>query len=244
MLSHFAYSVIGRIRGGEIFMRVEEFIIDGLRNNGNNQVAGADGNQVLGTDCCPSNNQVLGANIGGLGVDCCPTNGQVLGAAGRRRRKIEVPEVLGIGEGQTLVEVCIPVVPPGFIILFDQIDRRLVFDALVASNGKVFINGRLIKTIPFQVCDNAVTPTTGNISRIVLSNIRAVTVEVPFALCIDIPEASKGNRVVVLDSNVDSVELPNLRCPNQPCIRGIVEKDCISVKVKVEEDVIITVPAT
>lgn len=234
-------------------MRIEDFIIDGLKNGGNNLQAGASDNNNnvlgasvgnLGANCCPTNNnQVLGVNIGGLGVDCCPTNnnnGQVLGAA--NRRMIEVPEVLGIGEGETLVEVCIPVVPPGLVILFDQIDRRLVFDALVASNGKVFINGRLIKTIPFQVCDNAVTPTTGNISRIVLSNIRAVTVEIPFALCIDIPEARRGNRVVVLDSNVNSVELPNLRCPNLPCIRGIVEKDCISVKVKVEEDVIITVP--
>lgn len=252
MMSYFAYSVLGRYRGGESFMRVEDFLINGLKNDRNSQQAGAlgenqnNGSQVMGTnvgglgvDCCPTNN-VLGTNIGGLGVDCCPTGNQVLGVTAGRQ--IEVPEVLGISEGQTIVEVCIPVVPQGITILFDQIDRRLVFDALVASNNKVFVNGRLIKTIPYQVCNRAVTPVAGNISRIVLSEIRAITIEVPFALCINVPGSVKGARAVVLDSSVDSVELPNLRCPNQPCIVSIVEKDCIRVRVKAEMDTIITVP--
>jgi len=221
-------------------LRVEDFIIDGLRNGGNNQQSGA-----LGADCCPTNNnQVLGANIGGLGADCCPVNNnnQVLGESTGRR--IEVPEVLGINEGSTLIELCIPILPPGFSILFNSIERNIVFDALVAGNKKVFINGRLIRKIPFETCDRSVVPNGGNITRIVLSNVRAVTVEAVFALCIDIPEARRGDRVVVLRSSVESVELPNLLCPNQPCIRSVTEKDCISVKVKVERDTIITVPTT
>lgn len=234
-------------------MRVEDFIIDGFRNGGNGQQNGNGNNQVLGANlanlganCCPTDNsQVLGVgDIAGLGRDCCPVNGDVLGIGDRGTRTIEVPEVLGVGEGETLVEVCIPVIPPGFSILFNLIEKRLVFDALVATDNKVFINGRLIKKIPFEVCDRSVTPVTGNISRLTLSNIRSITVEVPFALCIKVPGAVRGAEVVVLDYKVDSVELPNLRCPNLPCIRGIVEKDCIAVKVKVVEDVIITVPTT
>jgi hypothetical protein len=149
---------------------------------------------------------------------------------------------LGIHEGNAFVEVCIPILPPGLTILFNSIERNVVFDALVATNGKVFINGRLIKKIPFEVCDQTVTPATGNITRLTLSNVRSITVEVPFALCINFPEAVRGGRVVVLQTNVDSVELPNLLCPNQPCIRSITEKDCITVRVKVERDTIIRVP--
>ncbi|KPU46254.1 hypothetical protein OXPF_01730 [Oxobacter pfennigii] len=224
-------------------MRLDDYLVNSMANNGNVQQAGA-----AGSNCCTTNNDVLGANIGGLGADCCPTNGNgngVLGvSAGNGVRTIEVPEVLGIGDGRAFVEVCIPVVPPGFSILFDLIERRLVFDALVAARGKVFINGRLIKKIPFEVCDRSVIPTSGNISRITLSNLRAITVEVPFAMCIDLPESIRGARVVVLNTNVDSVELPNLRCPELACIRSIVEKDCIDVQVKVERDVIINVPTT
>jgi hypothetical protein len=212
----------------------ESFIIDNLGNQGTGNLAGS---------CC-NTNQVLGTNIGGLGANCCPTNNdQVLGATARGRT-IEVPEVLGINEGETLVEVCIPVIPPGFSILFSAIEKNIVFDALVAGRGKVFINGRLIKKIPFETCDRSVTPATGNLARITLSNVRAVTVEVIFALCINLPESVPGARVVVLESSVDEVDLPNLRCPNLPCIRGIVEKDCIRVRVKVERDTMITLPAT
>jgi len=235
-------------------MRVEDFMIDGFRNNGNgqngnNQVLGADIANI-GANCCPPENQVLSAGaLGGLGADCCPVNNDVLGVGdvlgvSNRRRTIEVPEVLGVGEGETLVEVCIPVIPPGFAILFNLIEKRLVFDALVAARDKVFVNGRLIKKIPFEVCDRSVTPVVGNVSRITLSNIRSITIEAPFALCIKVKGSQKGAQVVVLDYKIDSVELPNLRCPNLPCIRSITEKDCISVKVKVVEDVMITVPTT
>lgn len=224
-------------------MQIGDFIVNNLANQ-NNQQAG-----VLGTNCCPTNNNTAGvsaANLAGLGANCCPTNNAVLGAnqvlGVGNERTIEVPEVLGIGEGNTMVEVCIPVIPPGFTILFDAIERNVVYDALVAANGKVFINGRLIKKIPFETCDQSATPTTGNITRIVLSNVRAVTVEVPFALCINLPQAIRGARVVVLQTNIDSVELPNLLCPNQPCIRSITEKDCVNVRVKVERDTIIRVP--
>lgn len=211
----------------------------------NNQVAGANAANLAGLDanCCPTNNQVAGvnaANLAGLDMNCCPTNNQVLGVSGERT--IEVPEVLGIGQGNTFVEVCIPVIPPGFTILFNSIERNVVFDALVATNGKVFINGRLIKKIPFETCDRSVTPTGGNITRIVLSNVRSITVEVPFAMCINLPQSRRGARVVVLNTDIDSVELPNLLCPNQPCIRSITEKDCITVRVKVERDTIIRVP--
>lgn len=223
-------------------MALENFIIDQMNQMRTNQAAGT--NTVnLGANCCPTNNnQVLGANtIAGLGPDCCPVENQVLGvsAAGRR---IEVPEVLGEGTGNTVIEICIPIIPPGFTILFNSIERNLVFDALVAANGKVFINGRLIKKIPFETCDQSVTPTTGNVTRITLSNVRSITVEAPFTLCIPIKESVRGARVVVLETNIDSVELPNLRCPELTCIRSITEKDCIAVTVKVEQDTIITVP--
>lgn len=223
-------------------MQIGDILASALRNNGNQQ------QNVLGVNCCPTDNQVAGVsagNLGGLGRDCCPTDNNtnnVLGAS--NQRTIEVPEVLGVGEGNTLVEVCIPIIPAGFTILFSLIERSVVFDALVAANGKVFINGRLIKKIPFETCDRSVTPTTGQISRITLSNVRSVTIEVPFALCISLPQSVRGARVVVLNTNIDSVELPNLRCPELACIRSITEKDCITVRVKVERDTIMNVPGT
>lgn len=239
-VSHPTYFILEGFRKECDAMQIGDFILNGLggQGNNNNNQAG-----ILGANCCPTNNQVAGANavnLAGLGVNCCPTDNQVLGIG--TGRTIEVPEVLGIGEGNTLVEVCIPVIPPGFTILFDSIERNLVFDALVAANGKVFVNGRLIKKIPFETCDQSVTPTTGNITRIVLSNVRAITIETPFALCINLPQAVRGTRVVVLQTHIDSVELPNLLCPNQPCIRSITEKDCINVRVKVERDTMIRVP--
>jgi len=238
-MSHIAYFILEGLREECDAMQIGDILVNSLRGSGNDQAA-----NVLGTNCC-GNNQVAGvsaAELAGLGRDCCPTGNDVLGVS--NEKTIEVPEVLGIGEGNTFVEVCIPIVPPGLTILFSLIERSLVFDALVATNGKVFINGRLIKKIPFETCDNAVTPTSGQISRIVLSNVRAVTIEVPFALCISLPESVRGARVVVLNTNIDSVELPNLRCPEQPCIRSVTEKDCISVRVKVERDTMIRVPGT
>jgi hypothetical protein len=50
--------------------------------------------------------------------------------------------------------------------------------------------------------------------------------------------------VVVLETRIDSVDLPNLLCPNEPCIRAITEKDCINVRVKVERDTMIRVPVS
>lgn len=202
--------------------------------------------EQLGNNQCNCNTNGLDvAGVAGIGADCCPIdNNDVLGVAGAGNKNIEVPEVLGINTGNVFVEVCIPILPPGFAVLYDLIEKRLVFDALVASNGRVFINGRLIKKIPFETCDSSVVPTSGNISRITLSNVRAVTVEVPFGLCIPLKESVKGARVVVLDYDIDSVEIPNLRCPQLPCVRTITEKDCITIKVKVEQDTIITVRGT
>lgn len=228
-------------------MALENFIIDQMNQMRNNQAGTTAG--VLGADCCPAGNQVLGANqgqvlsanaLGGLDRNCCPVEDQVLGATTGGRR-IEVPEVLGEGEGNTVIELCIPIIPPGFTILFNSIERNVIFDALVASNGKVFVNGRLIKKIPFETCDQSVTPVTGNITRITLSNVRAITVEAPFTLCIPVRGAARGTRAVVLNTTIDSVELPNLRCPELQCIRSVTEKDCITVRVKVERDTIITV---
>ena len=201
-------------------MRIENFIMDGTNNS----------------------NDDINRQIQSLGANCCPTDNNVLGE--QATRMIEVDEVLGIAEGNTLVEICIPIIPAGIDILENMIEKRIIFDALVASNGKVFINGRLIKKIFFVTPERQVTPTTGNVARIVLGNVRSVIVEVIFAICISIKEAVVGTRVVVLETKIDQVNLPNLRCPEQPLIRSLVEKDCINVRVKVVRDTIISVPIT
>jgi hypothetical protein len=153
--------------------------------------------------------------------------------------------------------------PPAFEILDQLVTKRVEFDALVASKGKVFINGRVIKDIPYKTRVRTTRPSCQRVERAVYGDIRHVTVEVPFALCIDIPQSFKGAKVVVLNFDVNSVEIPyNTRCvPNacvskcqnpvlrmDPCQRrlicSITEKDCISVTVKVVRDVMITVPAS
>lgn len=179
----------------------------------------------------------------------------------KKRRTIEVEEVLGIGSAETIAEVCIPLCPPAFEILDQLVTKDIVFDVLVASNGKVFVNGRVVKDIPYKTKVRTCQPDCKKITRATFGDIRHVTVEVPFALCIDVPEAKKGNKVVVLDSEVNSVEIPNpkaclpgacfARCQGSgikqdKCFRkpilSITEKDCIFVKVKVVKDVMITVP--
>lgn len=190
--------------------------------------------------------------------DCCEDRPEA-----RKLRTIEVEEVLGTGSSETITEICVNLCPPAFEILDELVTKKVEFDALVASKGKVFINGRVIKDIPYKTRVRTCRPSCSRIERVVYGNIRHVTVEVPFALCIDIPESFKGAKVVVLDYDVNSVELPfNTRCVPEACvskcenpilrddpcqrrlIHSITEKDCISVTVKVVKDVIINIPAT
>ena len=178
-----------------------------------------------------------------------------------KRKLIEVEEVLGVGSAETVVEICVPLRPPAFEVVTELITKDVIFDALVASKGKVFINGRVIKDIPYKTKERTCFPSCTAVSKAVYGNLRHVTVEVPFALCVDVPEACKGHKVVVLDFEVTSVEIPNHKncIPNScvaecespykkfdPCQRklfcSLTEKDCIFVKVKVVKDVIIAVP--
>ena len=179
----------------------------------------------------------------------------------KKKRKIEVEEVVGMGSAETVIEVCIPLCPPAFEVLENLIDKQIIFDALIASKGRVFVNGRVIKDIPYKTRVKTCEPGCENISKLTFGNIKHVTAEIPFALCIDVPEACKGNKVVVLETEVNSVEMPNFtNCLPNRCVaactphkvkfdtchkklfKSITEKDCIFVKVKVVKDVIIDVP--
>lgn len=176
-------------------------------------------------------------------------------------RKIEVEEVVGFGHSETTAEVCIPLNPFAFEVMENAIEKRLVFDAVIAGKNKVFINARLIKNIPYKTRAAVVSPGCRNISRLTFGDVRHATAEIPVALCIDVPGAKKGDKVVVLKSEIESVEILNhLGCAPESCvgicepailkfddcqrrlIRSITEKDCISVKVKVVKPVIISIP--
>lgn len=177
------------------------------------------------------------------------------------KKHVEVEEVLGIGHEEITLEVCIPFCPPAFEVFDNLIGRRVVFDALIAGKGKVFINGRLIKNVPYKTRCEVKRPGCDRISKLTLGNMKHSTAEIPFAMCIDVPESEKGAKVVVLKYEVTSVEIPNhLGCAPNSCvgrceppyiredtcldrpIRSITEKDCIFVKVKVVKPVIITLP--
>jgi len=181
----------------------------------------------------------------------------------KKGKLIEVDEVLGIGSAETTVEICIPLRPPAFEVIEQLITKEVIFDALVASKGKVFINGRLIKDIPYKTKVRGCVPGCSTVSRLTFGDIRHATAEIPFALCIDIPEAYKGAKVVVLDYDVNSIEIPNhTNCLPGKCIPkcepialrydncyrkpfcSLTEKDCIFVKVKVVKDCIIQVPTS
>lgn len=176
------------------------------------------------------------------------------------KKMIEVDEVLGIGSAETTVEICVPLRPPAFEVVEALITKEVVFDALVASKGKVFINGRVIKDVPYKTKCRTCAPSCGNVSIATYGNLRHVTIEVPFALCINVPQSYKGAKVVVLDYEVNSIEIPNhTNCiPNScvakcepyylkkdTCLRkpfcSLTEKDCIFVKVKVVKDTIMWV---
>lgn len=174
------------------------------------------------------------------------------------KRQIEVDEIIGFGHGQITTEVCIPLCPPAFEILEKDIRKHLVFDAVIAGNKKVFINARLIKNIPFKTKSQTVTPRCNKVSRIVFGDIKHATAEIPITICIDVPGAKKGDKVVVLKFNVDSTEILNhLNCAPNSCIglcepaalkldichkplfKSVTEKNCITVKVKVVRPTII-----
>jgi hypothetical protein len=180
-----------------------------------------------------------------------------------RPRMIEVEEVLGTGSAETTTEICVNLCPPAFEVMEQLITKTVEFDALVASKGKVFVNGRIFKDIPYKTRVRTTRPGCDNVTRAVYGNVRHVTVEIPFALCIDVPESFKGAKVVVLDFEVNSVEIPNFtnclpdacvaKCippfrREDPCMRkpicSITEKDCIFVKVKVVKDTIMTIPGS
>lgn len=177
------------------------------------------------------------------------------------KKMVEVEEVLGIGHEETVVEVCIPFCPPAFEVEDKLIGRRLVFDALIAGKDKVFVNGRLIKNVPYKTKCVVKRPECDRVSKLTLGNMKHATAEIPFAMCIKVPGAEKGAKVVVLKYEVSSVEIPNIfgcapnscvgrcepaylrmdTCLDRP-IRSITEKDCIFVKVKVVKPTIITLP--
>lgn len=178
-----------------------------------------------------------------------------------KKRMIEVEEVLGTGSAETTVEVCIPLCPPAFEILDNLVTKVVEFDAIVATKGKVFINGRVIKDIPYKTKERSCYPSCNRIEKITYGNIKHATAEIPFALCIDVPQAFKGAKVVVLNYDVTSVEIPyHTPCAPKACVskceplpmkldtcqrklfRSITEKDCISVTVKVVKESIMNVP--
>lgn len=178
-----------------------------------------------------------------------------------RKKKIEVEEVVDIGAAETITEVCVPLRPPAFEVVTDLITKEVIFDVLVASKGKVFVNGRIIKDVPYKTKARTTFPDCPNVSKATYGDIRHVTLEIPFALCIDVPKAKKGDKVVVLDWEVTQVDIPNhTNCIPNSCVAkcepfakrfdtcfkrpfcSLTEKDCIWVKVKVVKDVIIEVP--
>jgi hypothetical protein len=167
-------------------------------------------------------------------VDECPC------APGKKPKKMfEVDEVLGSGHSESYVEICIPLCPPA-VQVFDCLAREEIkFDALIAKKDKVFINGRLLKCIPYCAKKKFVHPSdccSGHINK----NTGNAIAEVPFMMCISVPGAIEGGRVVVLDYDITAVNIPNRNCG---ClIKSITEKDCISVKVKVVKPVIVPLP--
>lgn len=178
-----------------------------------------------------------------------------------RKKLIEVEEVLGFGHGEITTEVCIPLYPPAFEVLENLIEKTVIFDAVIAAKDRVFINGRLIKNIPYKTKNETIYPGCRNISKLTFGALRHATAEIPFALCIKVPGCIKGAKAVILDYDVDSVEISNhLGCVPKSCVgrcepallkydtcisrpfKSITEKDCISVKVKVVKPVILHAP--
>lgn len=192
--------------------------------------------------------------------DYCEGSEDECNCGKKHKRMIEVDRVLGVGSGETTVEVCIPLCPPAVEVMDCLAVEKVVFDVLVAKDGKVFINGRLLKNIPYKARCGTIHPGCRSISNLATCDARSAIAEIPFVICADVPGAVKGGKVVVLDYDVNSLNLPNhTSCIPGRCtafcespvsrfsscgclIRSITEKDCISVKVKVVKPEIITLP--
>lgn len=162
------------------------------------------------------------------------------GCKKKKKRLYEVDKVLGMGSGNTIVEVCIPLCPPAVEVFTCLAAENVIFDVLIAKKEKVFINGRLFKNIPYRTrCGEWELP-HGCCSGSVLGGTKCAVAEVPFVICADVPGAKEGNKVVVLDYDVNAVNIPNCGCG---ClIKSITEKDCISVRVKVVKPELVHIP--
>jgi hypothetical protein len=103
-----------------------------------------------------------------------------------------------------------------------------------------------VKDIPYKTKCETIHPPFGRINRLTFGNMKHATFEARFALCINAPGARRGDKVVILEKRVASVDIPNFvrcrecepeflrldRCLRRP-IKSVTEKDCIFVKVKV-----------
>jgi len=164
---------------------------------------------------------------------------------GHMSKKFEVDRVRGIGWGKANLEVRIPIVPAGFEILEDLIDRKVVVDKAIAKKGQVFLNGFILKNIPFKTSKRSFKCPTNEISELHFGDIKHVTVKIPFNMCIDVKGAFSGADVKVLEKKVESVEIAHcVKCKHckKRHIRWITEKDCVFVKVKVTKDEIVEIP--
>lgn len=171
------------------------------------------------------------------------------------KRLIEVERIIDLGWAETTLEVCVPLCPPAFEVFENLIGRKIEIDIAIASHGKIFINGRIIKNIPYKTKCESVYPPCRNISRLTYGNVKHATFEAPFALCINAPNARKGDKVVILEKKVTSVEIPSpARCGvcvpeiyrRDVCMRrpimSVTEKDCIFIKAKAVRPMITHLP--
>lgn len=162
------------------------------------------------------------------------------GSKKRKRRIYEVDKVLGIGSGNTIIEVCIPLCPPAVEVYSCLAAENVIFDAVIAKKGTVFINGRLLKNIPYRTRFST-HPSYNCCTGAVSGSTKCAVAEVPFVICANVPGAVEGRKAVVIDYDVNAVNIPNYGCG---ClIKSITEKDCISVRVKVIKPEIVHIPS-
>lgn len=111
---------------------------------------------------------------------------------------IKVPKVIGTGSAQYLSVADIPFVVPVFEIV--DIIKKVNVTSCKVINGKVIINGELNKNIIYKTRENE--EIFDNVTR-VCGDVVHCTVNIPFALFIEVSGAIEGDDCHIEDAFVE-----------------------------------------
>lgn len=150
---------------------------------------------------------------------------------------VSVPQVIGIGECETLVVTTIHFPEPVFRI--HDIIKKVTIDNCTVVTNKVILDGTLEKNISFKTMKKDHCDDHGK--RQVCGDLRHCTAFIPFECCIQVCGARPGDRCQIEFAGVEGEVDEPIHHDCDGNFKKLLEKTCIRVIVKVLRDTQITI---